>query len=275
MRARQTHLRTSLLAVALALPLATGVAGCRGCQRGSSKQPPAKAGTAQSTDPDSPALSADRPTPEATDREGAQDQANEQLSFRQRSVYEMEKTLGQPLRVRQDAINAAYLRAGWAAGTDPTTAQDHRAYAQALAWGFDIRSFLRHGRKAPFSIEELADHPLEPMVVLAQDRTAAEPPTLPPDAPQDLDDEPARAKLALSAQEIARIQRSLADLDQSVAQIEEQIEWAQQQLRSGAGKRSAHALRELLLSLEQRLHDARSDAARQQRAIDQLSATAD
>ena len=82
----------------------------------------------------------------------------------------MEQTLGQPLRLRQDAINAAYLRAGWTAGSDPTSEQDHRAYAQALAWGFEVPSFLRRGRKQPFSIEELADHPLEPPVVLAQDR---------------------------------------------------------------------------------------------------------
>lgn len=278
MHTRRTHFLTALLAVTLGVPLATGVAGCRGCQRDPSRQPPAAtAGAGPSVAPNDPAATQDTPTPETTDREGAPDHDRQQLSFRERSIYEMEQALGQPLRLRQDAVNAAYLRAGWTAGGDPTSEQDHRAYAQALAWGFDIRAFAHRGRAEPFKAEELADHPLEPPVVLAQDSAATELPMPSSDPSEHLDRAGAATKPDPSEAEIARIQRSLASLDQSVAQIEEQIAWTQQQLRAGGGGKSTspRALRDLLLSLEQRLQRARSNASREQRAIDQLNAKAD
>jgi hypothetical protein len=81
------------------------------------------------------------------------------MAFRERAQLEMETVLGQPLRIHQDAINAAYLAVGWKWGDETPTPLDNAAYRKAWSWGFRIEVYAET-RDEPFSIDELAEAPL-------------------------------------------------------------------------------------------------------------------
>ena len=85
-----------------------------------------------------------------------------QLTFREKSLAQMERALGRPVRTLQDAVNAAYAahrKRGFRAKF-LRRLLDVAAYAQARAWGFEIDEFIRRGRSKPFALSDLADHPL-------------------------------------------------------------------------------------------------------------------
>lgn len=81
--------------------------------------------------------------------------------FRLRVQREMTAALGRPVETRQDAINAAYLRAGWSWNAPIGKALDNAAHLQAWAWGFRIAEFTRTRREA-FMLDSLANGPLGP-----------------------------------------------------------------------------------------------------------------
>ncbi|MBK6848342.1 MAG: hypothetical protein IPG96_12735 [Proteobacteria bacterium] len=80
--------------------------------------------------------------------------------FRDRVVYQIEQLIGRNLRRLGDAINAAYLSAGWQRGRDATAEESRRAHAQARAWGFYLSAFLARGRAERFARRDLAAGPL-------------------------------------------------------------------------------------------------------------------
>lgn len=72
----------------------------------------------------------------------------------------MEKALGGPLKLNQDAINAAYLSVGWKRGEEPRTELDAAAFRHAWRWGFRIEDLTRAGRQERFSLDALAAGPV-------------------------------------------------------------------------------------------------------------------
>lgn len=80
--------------------------------------------------------------------------------FRDRVVYQIEQLIGRDLRRLGDAINAAYLSAGWQRSRDATAEESRRAHAQARAWGFYLSAFLARGRAERFARRDLAAGPL-------------------------------------------------------------------------------------------------------------------
>jgi hypothetical protein len=148
----------------------------------------------------------------------------QQMAFRERAQQEMESVLGQPLRVHQDAINAAYLAVGWSWGAETPTELDNSAYRKAWTWGFRIEAFAET-RDQPFSIEELAEAPLrlgsEYSLASARsrariDRLAAEAQASRRDAPPpDWRIHEVEQRVAAAEAELARIGQGIDSLEQS------------------------------------------------------------
>ncbi|MBK8479569.1 MAG: hypothetical protein IPL40_00085 [Proteobacteria bacterium] len=182
--------------------------------------------------------------------------------FRQRVVYQMQQLAGHDIRRLQDAINAAYLSAGWQRGRDATAAEDRRARAQALAWGFYLKSFLARGRDLPFAMDDLADGPLaepateaprqqlwrraawRPLQATAAAAALAPPPTTAP--------EPQRGTVDL-AQKALRLDAELGALEHTVGAINEQLARNERWIRSQGQRAPAarEAAQRLVKSAEQ------------------------
>jgi hypothetical protein len=161
---------------------------------------------------------------EAHSASGASGAAAESQPFRERARAEMEAVLGQPLRIHQDAINAAYLAVGWTWGADTPTPLDNAAYRKAWSWGFRIEVFAET-RDEPFATDVLAGGPLrmdsEYALTLARtqgriDRMQAEALAARRNAPNpDWRIDEVEERVAAAEQELARITRELASLEQS------------------------------------------------------------
>jgi hypothetical protein len=143
-------------------------------------------------------------------------------SFRLRARSAMEHALGAPIREKQDAINAAYLKAGWDWGAETPDTLDNRAFRQAWAWGFRIEDFAAN-RHDQFSINDLTEAPLKPdeeavpalysiqeELSRAKAREAAR-----AGAPDE------QARIADMEQRVARAQLALDDLNQEIERLDD------------------------------------------------------
>lgn len=185
-----------------------------------------------------------------------------EADFRERVVYQMQQLIGREVRRLQDAINAAYLSAGWQRGRDATAEEDRRAHAQARAWGFYLSAFLARGRSQPFAQRDLAAGPLpEPQ---AGDRVGPPRSTWRPLRPPERTPTPSRSGGAapVAAADVGRrvggLEAQVAVLGQTVKQLTAQLSRNETWIRGNAQRAptTRQAAEKLLRSAEEALRAA-------------------
>lgn len=197
-----------------------------------------------------------------------------EADFRERVVYQMQQLIGREVRRLQDAINAAYLSAGWQRGRDATAEEDRRAHAQARAWGFYLSAFLARGRSQPFAQRDLAAGPLpEPR---AGDRVGPPRSTWRPLRPPERTPMPSRSGAAPAAaadlgRRVGGLEAQVAVLGQTVKQLTAQLSRNETWIRGNAQRAptTRQAAEKLLRSAEEAL---RAAEALLQQQIQQLEA---
>jgi hypothetical protein len=188
------------------------------------------------------------------------------MSFKQKSIEEMETIFNEPIKIHQDAINAAYIKIGWEYGKYPTNQQDILAFKQGLAWGFAIAKLTRKGRKSTFTSEDIANHPLETRVAFSssvpKNRSVAQKPvslinntqpeptaSISPIASTEKPSSLAQPK-PIDTEESTRLDDELTQLERNVSSIQKQIE---QHLRSY--KNHPHDFRKKISEIKQAIID--------------------
>lgn len=180
------------------------------------------------------------------------------LEFRQRAKSEMEAALGAPLKLNQDAINAAYLSAGWKWGQEERREWDDAAFRRAFRWGFRIEDLSRV-RQTRFSLDSLAAAPIRPGDV--SDATPETPPARKPLTlqPSLISTAPDTEDPSLSAEDETRIQQveaRLAVAQRNMAEIERRLLALESDVRSATSADRSAELRAQVGSLKRMLEES-------------------
>ncbi len=192
--------------------------------------------------------------------------------FRQNAKAEMETALGAELKVKQDAINAAYLSAGWKWGEEQRQEWDDAAFRRAVRWGFRIEEFAR-ARQEPFALESLAEAPIrpgdatanapyapltrKPALTLQPSLISAAPDAEPSQVKANAKDEvrirEVEARLASAQRDLSEIERRLSDLERDRRSAHAERPSAEMQVQIESLKRMLEASSRKVTSAEAEL----------------------
>jgi len=201
---------------------------------------------------------------------GAEARASE---FRQRAKTEMEAALGAPIKLNQDAINAAYLSAGWKWGQEERKEWDDAAFRRAFRWGFRIEdlSRVRHKR---FTLDSLSAAPIRAGDV--SDATPATPPARKPLTlqPSLISTAPEAEDPSLRAEDETRIQQveaRLAVAQRNMAEIERRLLALESDVRSAPSADRSAELRAQIGSLKRMLEESSSTVSSVEAELEALT----
>jgi len=180
------------------------------------------------------------------------------LEFRQRAKSEMEAALGAPLKLNQDAINAAYLSAGWKWGEKERREWDDAAFRRAFRWGFRIEELARVRHKR-FTLEALSAAPIR--AGDGVDATPATPPARKPLTlqPSLISTAPDVEDPSLNAEDETRIRQveaRLAVAQGNMAEIERRLLALERDVRSAPSADHSAELRAQVGSLKRMLEES-------------------